>query len=278
MKKKYLFLVFAIFTVVCLFATAATCSFCGINLGSADEETTESGAEAASAQNEVSSEEAASGTTASTEEEADGAEVIEDEEGAEPEPEEEPAIEEVEEPEPEPGEAFSGEDLRSFGAESTVSGQVTEDGSVFIAADSPGVPAIYVGDLASGLYVRGFLSFDVSEIAGANVLAAWFNLKASRIGDPNSLMGSFSVGATDFGPTLDGGDYNVTVDGLGGRPSGYSELSLSNEYLKNAVQDVLSSGRQYFQVRLSMGVPNSNGVADGFSILLSNVSLEVSYN
>ncbi len=50
-----------------------------------------------------------------------------------------------EEEEEEIGEVYS-EGLRSFGAIDLISGNVNEDGVVYIAADSTGSPSIYVGD------------------------------------------------------------------------------------------------------------------------------------
>jgi hypothetical protein len=182
------------------------------------------------------------------------------------------------EPETEPAGEAAGESLRSFVADASISGQVNENGVVFIAEDTVGAPGVFVGDTAIDLRAYGFLSFDVSEIVGKNVLNAWLNLIANRIGDPNTFMSSLAIGSTDYGSTLDPEDFGVTTDGLyGGRP-GFSDFSFTNDYLKEAVQNVITEGRQYFQLKLSVPSPSRNGVSDGFSFLLSNVSLEISYN
>ena len=184
---------------------------------------------------------------------------------------------EGEEPE-DTGEVGLSTDTRGFGANASISGQINEDEEFFIASDSSGIPYIYVGDTASRLKVQGFLSFDVSEIAGENVLNAWLNINGSRIGDPNSLLGVFSVSSTNYGNTLYGRDFGVSTSTLFSQPLSYSDFSFTNEDLKNAVQDILASDRQYFQVKLGTNNVNVNGVSDGFTFLLSNISLGVSYN
>ncbi len=182
------------------------------------------------------------------------------------------------EPETEPEGEAAGESLRSFGAEASLSGQVNEDGGVFIAEDTVGAPAVFVGDTATDIRVYGFLSFDVSEIAGENVLNAWLNLVANRIGEPTTFTSSLSIASTNYGPTLGSEDFGAVTDGLySGRP-GFSDFSFTNDHLKEAVQNVLTEGRQYFQIKLSVPSPSRNGTSDGFNFLLSNVSLEVSYN
>jgi len=169
-----------------------------------------------------------------------------------------------------------GESLKSIGAKSSISGQIIESLTVFIAGDSSGTPAIYVGDTVSNLKIIGFLSFDVSELAGENVLAAWLNIKANRIGSPSGS--TFSIGDINYGNTLDPSDYSLAPVHLFGRSLGYSDFSFSNDQLKNAVQSALNDGRQYYQVKLEILYQGNNDTADGFEILLSNVSLEVSYN
>jgi len=167
---------------------------------------------------------------------------------------------------------------RGFGANAALSGQVNEDGEFFIAADSSGVPYIYVGDTASRLKVQGFLSFDVSIIAGENVTAAWLTIRGSRDGDPTLLLMPLAISSTNYGNSLDGADYGVSSTNLiSFYPLSGTDFSFTNENLKNAVQGVLTAGRQYFQVKLVINSANGNTVADGFTILLSDVMLEVEY-
>jgi hypothetical protein len=75
-----------------------------------------------------------------------------------------------------------------------------------------------------------------------------------------------------------GGDFGVSASTLFSQSLSYSDFSFTNEDLKNAVQDILTSDRQYFQVKLGINNANVNGVFDGFTFLLLNVSLEISLN
>lgn len=185
---------------------------------------------------------------------------------------------EGEEPE-DTGEVGLSTDTRSFGANASITGQVNNEGEVFIAADNTGTPCIYIGDTATGKKVKGFLSFDVSSIAGQNVLGAWLNIKGSRVGDPTSLFREMRISSTHYGNSLDGADYGVSSSTLTSFfPVSGSDFSFTNENLRNAVQNTLTADRQYFQVTLFIDSTSGNHTSDGLSISLSDVTLEVEYD
>jgi len=141
---------------------------------------------------------------------------------------------------------------------------------------------IYVGDTTGTppAQYRGFLSFDVSSIAGKNVLDAWLTLRGTRVGIPESLMRELAVASLNYGNSLDAGDFGLSVSTLTSfyPLSTRTDFSFTNNQLKNAVQSALDSGRQYFQVMLYIGNTSNNDSKDGFEFYLSNVGLEVSYN
>lgn len=180
-------------------------------------------------------------------------------------------------PEPE-DDAVEGEDFRSFSAVEGLTGQIDDVGNVTFANENPGAPSIYVGDLENASKVYGFISFDVGELVGKDVNQAWLNISGQRVGDPASLSDIFSIYATAYGISLDPGDIGSPQTGLYSRAIGFTDWSFSNDNLKNAIQAVLDEGRQFFQIKLFIPVSNHNGLDDGFSILLSDISLEVSYD
>ncbi len=170
------------------------------------------------------------------------------------------------------------ESARGFGAVASMSGQVNQGGEVFISADSSGSPAIYVGDQAVDIQTRGFLSFDIRSIEGENVTGAWLTIRDERVGDPTRLMREMRIGSTDYGNSLDGADYGTPVTTLTNFfPLSGSDFSFTNEALINAVQNALTAGRQYFQVKLVIDSVYNNHAADGIIIYLSDVMLEVGY-
>lgn len=91
-------------------------------------------------------------------------------------------------------------------------------------------------------------------------------------------MSSLFIGSTDYDSTLGPEDFGSDTSSLSSGRPGFSDFSFTNDYLKGAVQNVLTEGGQYFQVKLSIPSPSNNRISDGFNFLLSNVSLEVFYN
>jgi len=165
-----------------------------------------------------------------------------------------------------------------FTAVASMSGQVNDNGTVFISADSSGSPSIYIGDQAADLQTRGFLSFNVSDIAGKNVTGAWLTIRSGRIGDPTSLLREMRISSTNYGNSLDGADYESSTTTLTSFfPLTGADFSFTNEALINAVQDTLSAGRQYFQLKLFIDSVSNNHIADGFTVYISDVQLEVEY-
>ncbi len=236
----------------------------------------EYGEEVAEEEEGIAEEIAVEETTESVDEEP----VTEPEPEPATEPEPEPATEPETEPEPaaelEPEPPVASENLRAFAADRPISGYVNEYGVVM-----DGLGVIYVGDTAGtpAAQNRGFLSFDVSSIAGENITNAWLTLRGTRVGNPESLMRELAVTSFDYGNSLNGGDYGGSGSTLTSFfPLNHNDFSFTNDQLKDAVQTALTSGRQYFQVKIYINSTSGNDSKDGFEFYLSNIGLEVSYN
>jgi hypothetical protein len=160
----------------------------------------------------------------------------------------------------------------------TLTGQVNEDGPVFKSADSSGAPSIYVGDLASNIQVKGFISFDISELAGKNIISARLNIKGTAVGTPAAYSGNLVIYSTNYGSSLDSADYSAPKNSIRSFRPGFVDLSFSNDQLRDYLQSVTTAGGQYAQFVLAYAGITNNGTADGRSILVQDVSLEVTYN
>lgn len=81
------------------------------------------------------------------------------------------------------------------------------------------------------------------------------------------------------GSSLDGSDYRTgEYTYLAGMSPEQRSFTISGETLKNALQEVLDdSGRTYFQVKLFFENTNTDENADGFSIRLDHVRLNITY-
>jgi len=162
-----------------------------------------------------------------------------------------------------------------------LSGNIGESRVVSLASESSSAPNIYVGDSADGSNIKGYLSFDVYSLPGKTIVEAEVVITHfGRIGDPTTLLGSdLDFYAVNYGDSLDGSDY---------RTGGYTHLtsmapdrdsfSISSDDLINEIQEVLDDpGRDNFQLKLLFQNANTNGDPDGFEIILSNVSLFITY-
>jgi hypothetical protein len=177
-------------------------------------------------------------------------------------------------PEPEERPEMTG----SYDPITTLTGQVNEDGPVFKASDSSSVPSIYVGDLATNIKVKGFISFDISELAGKNIISARMNIKGTGVGSPSAMPGNLGIYSTNYGNTLESSDYTSAVNTIMSYRPGFREFNINNDHLRNYIQSVATAGGTYAQFIMGYANTSNNGVADGLSILVQDISLEVTYN
>jgi hypothetical protein len=166
----------------------------------------------------------------------------------------------------------------SYSPVATLTGQVNEDGPVFKSSESSGVPSFYVGDLATNKKVKGFVSFDISELAGKNIIGASLNMLSGAVGNPSAYSGNLRISSTNYGSSLDSADYSAPANSIRSFRPGFSDLSFSNNQLRDYIQSVAATGATYAQFVLDYSGITNNGTADGRSILIQDVSLEIIYN
>jgi hypothetical protein len=128
--------------------------------------------------------------------------------------------------------------------------------------------------------VRGFVSFDISGLAGATVIDAvlTFDLK-KKFGDP-ATFGNVHIGKVYWGP-----EQLVQDDfGIGGSniisfvDYGTGTYTINSPALENLLQDSIDSGDPRFQVRIRFGVgTDSDGIWDGLEYDQSDVNLRLKY-
>ena len=166
----------------------------------------------------------------------------------------------------------------SYDPITTLTGQVNEDGPVFKSSDSSGAPSFYVGDLATNIKVKGFVSFDISELAGKNIISARLNMRGTAVGTPAAYSSNLRISSTNYGSSLDSADFSSPTSFIRGFRPGFNDLSFSNDQLRDYLQAVATAGGRYAQFVLAYEGIANNGAADGRSILVQDVSLEVTYN
>jgi len=138
---------------------------------------------------------------------------------------------------------------------------------------------IFVGDTDSAIQARGFLSFNISELHGKEVQNAEIHfINLTKGGAPESFASGIYVKACNYGTVLDADDFPPDGTSLIRIPLSSTSYAISNTTLITELQNVLDSSSNYFQVRLSLDIATDWGiVADGFTISISDVLLQITY-
>jgi len=162
-----------------------------------------------------------------------------------------------------------------------LSGCMSESRIPSLASESSSAPNIYVGDSTDGSNVKGYLSFNVNSLSGKTIVEAEVVITHfGRIGDPTTLLGSdLDFYAVNYGDSLDGSDYRTgSYTHLTSMAPESTSFTISGSELIEEIQEVLDDpGRDNFQLKLLFQNANTNGDPDGFEIILSNVSLFITY-
>lgn len=135
--------------------------------------------------------------------------------------------------------------------------------------------AVNTGDLDSGIYQRGFVIFDISELEGKTVISAKLIYSYDLLGSPFTNLGNLIIGRCNYDP-LDTSDIDVPFLQIASYSTEPSISIISNDVLKSLLQDVIDSNTGSFQlvVRFS-NTTNSDIQSDQFRS--SGWKLEVTY-
>jgi hypothetical protein len=138
---------------------------------------------------------------------------------------------------------------------------------------------LYVGDSNNNRTCNGYLSFDISGIAGSSIQAAslTFNLN-NTYGSPSPFFTNISVFALYWGAS----PLTLAVDDT---PAANVDYSASPSFVSNSsliaarLQDAINAGRDRFQLRIGVipGWSDSNNAWDGWEYQQSNVTLNIDY-
>jgi len=141
-----------------------------------------------------------------------------------------------------------------------------------------GTCKILVGDYLSNKPFRGFVSFDISGLAGRNVYDVVLIFEnPTQIGDPASIISAVSVEFVDWGSdNLKLEDYFLLGTSLGD----FTNPNFFCTYgsLGVQLQDAIDSGKDRFQLRISNSglLTNNNNTTDVWSYPIDHVNLDVS--
>jgi hypothetical protein len=139
---------------------------------------------------------------------------------------------------------------------------------------------IYTGDSNVNKACRGYISFDITGLAGAiiNNATLTFNIK-QKWGDP-SVFTSMWVGVVEWGAhPIVLSDYDLAGIGVQSfLTTGDGNLTCNAGALKTQLQNAITAGKTRFQIRIHMASAGSNNNTwDGFEYNQSGVNLNVNY-
>ncbi|MCL4384894.1 MAG: PKD domain-containing protein [Actinobacteria bacterium] len=139
---------------------------------------------------------------------------------------------------------------------------------------------VYAGDSGANNYCYGFMSYDISSLAGATIdwASVTFLLKKTY-GNPTEHAGSLMVvEVVNYGPT----PISQSLFSISGIPI-YSAAAPSFSYygdaLKTQIQNAINSGKQRFQLLVGFTSPNNDGdgVWDGWEYDQTGITLNIKY-
>jgi hypothetical protein len=140
----------------------------------------------------------------------------------------------------------------------------SESGTVYEPAAGQGIPStILAGDTGSNHLARGYMSFDISSLAGATITNATLDLSGcSVVRNPFSNLAGIWVGEVQYSLPLSQSAYNISGTGiqlLNSAPA--SPISITAR-----VQTRVNASSSRFQIRLHPAGPsNGDNLADYIS-------------
>ena len=147
----------------------------------------------------------------------------------------------------------------SIPASESMSGMLGQSGSV-----RHGTSPILIGDSTIGTAFKGYLSFDIRSLHGADVQDAVLTFQyIGRTNDPEIFATSIIVKVFDYGDSIDASDYRVGGVNLTSIPIHETSWEVDSDILKDELQKVLDDrNNDYFQLKLGL-----NAITDGDDVI-----------
>lgn len=140
---------------------------------------------------------------------------------------------------------------------------------------------IMAGDHVANESYRGFLSFDITALAGATIQDAKLTFGFNSIFGDLSNFGEFLIETVDHGAdSLVFQDYNlngILIQSFSSVNNGYITCTASN--LKTQLQNAVNSGKTSFQLRIRFSVPTDNDkVMDLLQYQAQNIAFNTTFS
>jgi len=126
--------------------------------------------------------------------------------------------------------------------------------------------------------LEGFISFDISSLAGTSIQSATFRMRSGTLyGDPGFLH-RLELRAANYG-TLDSGDFGTPGVFVVAYPAATTSITYTSPPLVNALQALIDAGMSRAQLIIVYPGIHTDGHSDsdGVAFKPSDISLEVTY-
>ncbi|MBN1299522.1 MAG: hypothetical protein JW997_07540 [Actinobacteria bacterium] len=286
MKRHILYAVLPLITILLLFVTAATCSFCGIQLDTNTSGQADSGSEHKTENNasepvHVQDTETDESDHANGEDSADENTSVDEEHLQE---NDDSSVENDNDNADEPEADQSADDEEQVDIiEEIVIGVVNNETGCINTGSTSGDAAyteyIFIGDSTDGGSVAGFLSFDITGLEGLEIVSAALNMHINEeIGDDLSFLGYLRIGAIQYGTgTLKLSDGNIPAELLIQLPNHTTNIRYGDSSLADELQKNINALNERLQFKIWWSNPGSNddNDADGLKYMKEDVWLTI---
>ena len=139
---------------------------------------------------------------------------------------------------------------------------------------------VYAGDTAANKFARGYMSYNITSLAGATIDSAILTFTPKKIyGNPTEHAGSAMVIlVVDYGPVaISQATLGTAGISLGGALT--PAFTYAPAALKTHLQNAINAGKQRFQLGFGFTDPNfdNDGVWDGWEYDQTGITLSIKY-
>jgi hypothetical protein len=140
---------------------------------------------------------------------------------------------------------------------------------------------LYAGDTAAKRPCKGFASFNITGISGAEIQSATLTFHITKRYHDPSFYGDLYINVVDWGAEsitqADFGTSGIPIEGFSS--SGDGNITCNANKLKEELQKAIDDGKSRFQIRIHFTGPFSDNDAeiDGWKYNQSSVNLHIEY-
>jgi len=136
---------------------------------------------------------------------------------------------------------------------------------------------IYAGDSSTNKPCAGFISFDISSLAGKNIVSAVLTFSSAAVyGNPLEYADAFWINVVSWGnrPIVQN---DFTLIGIAVQSFASPSVTCAADKLRTELQKAINEGKSRFQIRVHFSGPytDNDDSRDGWEYFQNNVNLKV---